>query len=275
MGFISLTEAPSEMSDPVFWFVFQKNNLLVETDGEKNVVPKASSLTDLGFKSARSLYLGTLNGSHCFAAEPDEKGNWPENANFMDLRMLHGMMSPDFLQAAVTAIQVLNWDETFQFCGRCGTPTENKPDERAKVCPACGLMNFPRLAPAIMAAVIRDDRILLANGRGFPSNFFSVLAGFVEPGETLEECVEREVCEEVGITVQNIRYFGSQPWPFPNSLMIAFTMEHKSGEIHVDSEEINSAGWFSEDAMPFRPDARISISGRLIDWFENRNSGHC
>ena len=119
-----------------------------------------------------------------------------------------------------------------------------------------------------MAAVIKDDQILLANGRGFPPDFFSVLAGFVEPGETLEECLAREVREEVGLEVKNMHYFNSQSWPFPNSLMIAFSAEYQSGEIKVDGEEIREAGWFRANQLPFRPDSRISIAGRLIDWFE-------
>ena len=232
MGFLSSPAPPKKVTEPAYWFGFQGNNLLVETRDEATVVPRVRNLEEASFIPARSIYLGRLNGSHCYAAELPA-GRGPESAAFMDLRLLHGMMSPDFLKAAVTAIQVLHWDQTFQYCGRCGTPTEDKPGERAKVCPACGLVNFPRLSPAIMAAVVKGDQILLANGCGFPADFFSVLAGFVEPGETLEDCVRREVREEVGIEVQNIRYFGSQPWPFPDSLMIAFTAEYKNGEIRA------------------------------------------
>lgn len=269
MGFIASPTPPSEISSPAYWFCFQRNNLFVKTVDARIIVPAASSLGELGFGQLRTVYLGRLEGLDCFAAEVPENQACPESTDFMDLRMLHSLMDPDFLTAAVTAIQVLAWDQTFQYCGRCGTPTENQPGERAKLCPACGLINFPRLAPAIMAAVIKDDEILLANGRGFPPGFYSVLAGFVEPGETLEECFAREVREEVGIEVENIRYFGSQPWPFPNSLMIAFSADHKSGEIRVDGNEIKAAGWYRAGNLPSRPDARISISGRLIDWFEN------
>ncbi len=270
MGFISSVIPKTDITEPAYWFVFQHNNLLVEVVGDETVVPKVQGTEELGIEPIRSQYVGRLNGSHCYAAELSATAPWPESASLVDLRKLHSIMDPDFLKAAVTAIQVIHWDQTFQYCGRCGTPTEGKEGERAKICPACGLMNFPRLSPAIMAAVVKGDQLLLANGRGFPSSFFSVLAGFVEPGETLEECVAREVKEEVGIAVQNIRYFGSQPWPFPNSLMIAFTAEYHRGEIHVDGEEINTADWFSADSLPFRPDAKISISGQLIDWFENQ-----
>jgi len=269
MGFISLVNPPTDRIDPAYWFGFQNYNLLVQNIDGKTVVPLTMEVEEIGFKPACTHYLGQLNGSHCYAAELPLNAPWPESANFIDLRKLHGMMDSDFLKAAVNAIQIVTWDQTFQYCGRCGAPTENKPGERAKTCPDCGLINFPRLAPAIMAAVVKDNQILLANGPGFPSNFFSVLAGFVEPGETLEECLAREVLEEVGIEVKNIRYFNSQPWPFPHSLMIAFTAEYLSGDIKVDGKEIKSADWFSADQLPFRPDSRISIAGRLIDWFED------
>jgi len=274
MGFIASPTPPDTIVSPVYWFCFQKNNLLVETLNNRIVAPAAASANDLGLDPLVEIYLGRMDGRDCFAAELPADWAWPDSLTFMDLRMLHGMMDPDFLKAAVTAIQVLAWDQTFRYCGRCGTPTQNQPLERAKICPACGLVNFPRLAPAIMAAVIRDNEILLANGRGFPSRFFSVLAGFVEPGETLEECFEREVREEVGLEIQNIRYFGSQPWPFPNSLMVAFSAEYRSGDIRVDGTEIKSADWFKAGNLPPRPDARISISGRLIDWFENTAGGN-
>jgi NAD+ diphosphatase len=268
MSFVPSSTPPADRTEPAYWFVFRQYDLLVETVQSETVVPRSGNLAELGFEPVRPVYLGRLNDCHCYAAELPPSATWNEPVSLVDLRRLHGLMAPEFLQAAVTGIQLLSWDQTFRYCGRCGTPTEDKEDERAKVCPACGLVNFPRLSPAIMAAVIRGDRILLANGHGFPSGFFSVLAGFVEPGETLEECVVREVKEEVGIDVHNIRYFGSQPWPFPNSLMIAFTAEYRRGEIRVDGSEITAADWFSADQLPSRPDARISISGQLIEWFE-------
>jgi NAD+ diphosphatase len=271
MSFISMIHPPTDRVEPAYWFGFQNYNLLVQNIDGKTVVPLTIEVEEIGFKPVRTQYLGQLNGSDCYSAELPLNAPWPESANFIDLRSLHGVLDADFLKAAVNAIQILNWDQTFQYCGRCGTPTEDKTGERAKSCPECGLMNFPRLSPAIMAAIIKDGQILLANGRGFPANFFSVLAGFAEPGETLEECLAREVREEVGLEVKNIRYFGSQPWPFPHSLMIAFTAEYLSGEIKVDGEEIKSAAWFSADELPFRPDSKISISGQLIDWFETRS----
>ena len=124
--------------------------------------------------------------------------------------------------------------------------------------------------PAVIVAVIKGNQILLAHSKRFPAKFYSVLAGFVEPGETLEECIHREILEEVGVTVKNIRYFGSQPWPFPNSLMVAFTADYAGGKISIDGNEIMDAGWFTADNLPPIP-AKISIARRLIDWFVEKH----
>ena len=183
---------------------------------------------------------------------------------FETLRPLWSMLDEDTWAVAGRAVQIVEWDRTHRFCGRCGGPTELAPDERARRCPACGLSAFPRVAPAVIVCVTHEDRILLARGTRFPGVMYSVLAGFVEPGESLEECVAREIEEEVGIRVADIRYFGSQPWPFPHSLMIGFTASYAGGEIAIDPVEIMDAQWFTRDALPPLP-PRISIARHLID----------
>jgi NAD+ diphosphatase len=142
----------------------------------------------------------------------------------------------------------------------------DKADERAKVCTACGWVVFPRMSPAVIVAVTRGERILLARSPRFPEKFYSVLAGFVEPGESLEECVQREVKEEVGLELKHIRYVGSQPWPFPNSLMIGFTADYAGGEMTIDGLEIVEADWFRADDLPRIP-PRPTIARQLIDGF--------
>ena len=132
------------------------------------------------------------------------------------------------------------------------------------------MKHFPRLAPAVIVAVTKGDKILLAHSSEWRGKLYSVLAGFVEPGETFEECVEREIMEEVGIKVKNIRYFGSRPWPFPHSLMVGFTAEYESGEITIDQVEITDAQWFTSDNLPLVP-GKISIARQLIDWFVETN----
>ena len=189
----------------------------------------------------------------------------------MGLRALFGLIDEDLVWAAGTANQMIHWHQTHRYCGKCGHPTKTKPDERAKICPKCGLINYPRISPAVIVAVLKDNAILLARSHRFPLPFYSVLAGFVEPGETLEECVQRELMEEVGILVKNIRYFGSQPWPFPNSLMVAFTAQYADGEIRVDKSELLDAGWYTVQDLPLLPSS-LSIARQLITWFVENHS---
>ncbi len=258
--------APTVEPASALWFIFNKGRLLVKITDDACSVPDTSHLTQ--FKSAiiHKQYLGTLNECPCFAAEfagmPAPDTEWA----FKDLRGLFGKMEEDLIWVAGRANQLVNWSQTHRYCGRCGKPTEDKTNERAKICAECGLLNYPRLSPAIIVAVLKNDRILLGRNKRFKLPFYSVLAGFVEPGESLEACVKREIREEVGITVKNIRYFGSQPWPFPDSLMIAFVADYASGEICLDGSEIIDAEWFAKDNLPQIP-PKISIARQLIDWF--------
>ena len=165
----------------------------------------------------------------------------------------------------------MDWDRDDQYCSRCGTKNERRSEERAKQCPACGSVSFPRISPAVIVLVERDGKALLARSGRFPEGLFSTIAGFVEPGETLEDAVRREVREETGIDVKNIRYFGSQPWPFPDSLMVGFTAEYAGGEITVDDNEILDARWFGAENLPEIP-GKVSIARALIDWFLRKQS---
>jgi NAD+ diphosphatase len=214
----------------------------------------------------RQQYLGLLNGRHCYSAELPDEAHSPEGWTFQGLRRVYGLLNEEIFWTAGRAIQVAAWDRDHQFCGRCATPTQMLPNERAKICPNCGLHSYPRISPAIIVLIEREDKILLARSHRHPPDRFSVLAGFVEPGETLEEATAREIYEEVGIRVKNIRYFGSQPWPFPNSLMIAFTCEYAGGDIVLEEAEMAEAGWFTADNLPKIPPT-LSISRQLIDWF--------
>ncbi|MBP7096542.1 MAG: NAD(+) diphosphatase [Spirochaetia bacterium] len=166
---------------------------------------------------------------------------------------------------AARALALANWRAATRFCGRCGSPNGDKADESARLCPACGALQYPRLSPAVLALVRKGDRILLArNARSPVAGMQSILAGFVEPGETFEDCVVREVREEVGIEVANARYAGSQPWPFPDSLMVGFECDWVSGELAPDGVEIVEAGWYGPDAHPLLPGPG-SLSRRLVE----------
>jgi len=164
---------------------------------------------------------------------------------------------------AARAAQVLEWDRTHRFCGVCGTPTERVAHERARRCPACSHVAYPRVTPAMMVLVWRPGEVLLARAPHFTKGVYSALAGFVEAGETLEQCVERETAEEVGLRVAELRYYGSQSWPFPHSLMVAFTARWAGGDIVPQEGEIEDARWYRLDALPSIP-PRFSISGHLI-----------
>jgi NAD+ diphosphatase len=165
------------------------------------------------------------------------------------------------------AFHLADWDRRTQFCGTCASPMERSSREIAKTCPSCGTTSYPQIAPAVIMAVVKDGKLLMANSRRHTGPIYSVLAGFVEAGETLEHAVSREVHEESGVLVRNIEYFSSQPWPFPNSLMIAFTAEWASGELTRDDEEIADIGWFTPAEIPSRIPSSYSVARRLIEWF--------
>lgn len=266
--FISAIEPPAgnEAPDHAFWFVFRGSDILVVEDAavETDGIPLLPDLAELAIEAVRRNYLGALTGHHCYAIETAPDAEPPPGAVFRNLRALYGRVPDDLFALAGRAAQIVEWDRAHQFCGRCGTPTEYSPGERAKRCPACGQLSFPRLSPAIIVLVEREDEVLLARGTGFPAGMYSTLAGFVEPGESLEEAVHREIYEESGIILKNLRYFGSQPWPFPHSLMIGFTAQHAGGEIVIDPAEIADARWFTVETLPRVPQ-KLSIARRLID----------
>ena len=268
MSFVPGVVTSSKETEPAWWFVFRNDKLLIELNGKAVAIPCATHLESLNLKPIRKQYLGTLDGRPCYSAELAANASAPEGMAFQELRRLLGLLEENLSGLSGRAIQIMNWDQAHQYCGRCGTSTQSKLNERAKVCPQCGLINFPRISPAIIVAIIKDNQILLSRAHRFPPGLYSVIAGFVDPGETLEECVRREVKEEVGIEVGNICYFGSQPWPFPNSLMVAFTADYAGGKITIGETEIADAGWFTANNLPPIPD-RVSISRRLIDWFVN------
>ena len=271
--FISGIVPPEERSEPAWWFVFQENKLLVNQEPSSVSLPFLMDFGELGLTPLSEHYMGRLDHQPCYAVEVAEGTIPPAGMTFEGLRQVYGRLDEDLFWVAARAVQIVDWDKTHQHCGRCGTPLRTKTTERAKECPQCGQLHFPRLAPAIIVLVERGDQLLLARSRHFMPGMYSVLAGFVEPGESLEEAVVREVKEEVGIDVKDIRYFSSQPWPFPHSLMIGFTATYDVGEISINDEEIEDAGWFTADNLPRIP-GRISIARKLIDWFIDKQGGH-
>ena len=269
--FVSAIEPPSERSGVAWWFLFRDDRLLVSENDDTISVPLLSDLDDLGVTVSRVHYLGRLGDHDCFTAELAPDFPLPEGTALHGVRGLYARLSDELFSLAGRAVQILTWDRTHQFCGQCGTPTRLVPGERARACPHCGLTAYPRLSPAVIVLITRGDEVLLARGLRFPGNFYSTPAGFVEPGESLEQTVERELAEELSIKVRDIRYFGSQPWPYPHQLMIGFTCTWESGEIVVDPTELADARWFTRDNLPNMPPP-LSIARRLINSYIHASS---
>jgi NAD+ diphosphatase len=245
----------------------------VAEDGAPATPPRALDAGELGVAPVRTQYLGALDGVACLSGELRPDAEAPPGMAFATLRSLHGRLSDDHYAVAGRAAQVVEWDRSHQFCGRCGGATLSVPGQRAKRCTVCGHLVFPRLSPAVITLVERGEEVLLARGTNRPQGIWSVIAGFVDPGESLEEAVVREIREEVGIEVDAVRYFGSQPWPYPHSLMVGFTARHAGGELRVDDDEIAEAGWFRAGALPRIPPP-LSIARTLIDdWAERTLRG--
>ena len=253
-------------SSPSFWFIFQNEKLLVDSTGNDLNTISTSPPEQLGLMPIFSQFLGQYGTTSCFVAEVGESPAPPSTRQFKGLRSLFGAVDDDLFTLAGRAMQVLHWHKEHQFCGKCGTRMENRETELAKICPACCFVSFPRLSPAVIMSIIREDHILLARSPRFSPGMYSTLAGFVEPGETLEEAVKREVREEVNIRIGNISYVASQPWPFPHSIMIGFSADYVDGEIEIDDHEIEDAQWYSVRNLPILP-SKITIARLLIDNF--------
>lgn len=216
------------------------------------------------------LVLGTLDNTPCFTRVlgPDEPP--PQGLTVLGLRQLYGAISDLDFNIASRALGLTAWDRDHRFCGRCGAPTLRSETERVRTCPDCQHAAYPRLSPAVIVRIERDGKILLARNARTRMPFYSVLAGFVEVGESLEEAVAREVREEAGIELRDIRYFGSQPWPLTGSIMIGFVATWASGELVADETEILDADWFAPDALPPLP-GKLSIARELVDDFVARS----
>jgi len=261
----SISPSAPQDSD-AWWFIYSGYRLLVKTSNDADAIPLTTAPEILGISIGRRLCIGMLRGKDCYAAEASIQECISAGFHFAELRSLFSRLEDGFFEVAMLGVHLVEWDKNYRFCCRCRAELKAREDIRAKECPGCGRLEFPRLSPAIIVLIEKGDALLLARSPRFAGEFFSVLAGFVEPGESLEEAVHREVLEETGVRVKNVKYFGSQPWPFPDSLMIGFTAQYESGEIRIDGEEIIEAGWFKAENLPKIP-GKLSIARQLIDSF--------
>src|SRR2546426_11340978 len=261
-GFEPAFTAPPELAADAVCFVGREDKILV-APGEPPTLPTFADLTRLSIDGARH-YLGRLEGIDCIAiriaADTPEPAGW----QWRGLRTLFLQVSDPLLALAGRAFQIVEWDRSHQFCGRCGTATCDKVGERAKECPACGYVVYPRVSPAMMVLVTRGQELLLARANRFPQAMYSALAGFVEPGESIEDCIHREVREEVGVEVDRLQYVASQSWPFPHSLMIAYTAEYAGGGMRPSRDQTVHAGRVPDRAVP-PPPRPAGTSRHLID----------
>ena len=279
---------PPSLSGRPLWFVVRGGGLVIARaaaaddprpgragagpgPGPEVVLPDGATVAAMGLDPATAHFLGTLGGEHVLALDAGEAA-LPPGHEAAGLRQLWGRLDEARFAVAGRAVQVIGWAEAHRYCGRCATPTVRDPAERCLRCPRCELSSYPRISPTIITLVRRGDQALLARSARFPRAFYSTLAGFVEVGESLEQTLHREVREEVGVEVENVRYFGSQPWPFPHSLMIGFFADHAGGEIRIDGQEIADARWFDARELPEVP-PRISIARRLIDTWVGEVTG--
>ena len=242
-------------SNDAYYFAFNENRELYLEN--KKLITEVNEL-DINF----SLFIGKYKNKDCFVV----------NANFkegFDLREVYEF-DKDLYLMGTKAVLVNDWYISHQFCGRCGTQTQVDEKDMMLKCPSCGQVHYPRIAPAIIVAIRNEDKLLMAKHSYHDNIRYALIAGFVEPGESIEEAVHREVKEEVGIKIKNLKYQKSQSWPFPNSLMLGFEAEYDSGDIKVDGDEILKAKWFKKDEI-IRYDSDISISDWLIQKFIDEN----
>lgn len=253
---------PVEQADPRT-FAFRGNELLIRE--QDAALPEAHALSRLPIEAANVFPVGLLDGLYCRAAWVPNETQAPDGHIFKGMRSLFGRLDETTLAIAGRAFQIADWARTHQFCGACGQPMSRARGERAMKC-ACGHLAYPRISPAMMTLVTRGDSILLARNVAIPAGGrMSALAGFLEPGESVEDAIHREVREEVGLEVKDLRYFASQSWPYPHSLMLAFTAEYSGGDIVVDPNEIAEARWFGPgDKLP-ELSPHQSISRALIE----------
>lgn len=253
-------------------YIFHKDRLLLRKDSEGRYhVPYESELPDELLKQRLSHEVLLPNGSTIRATDIDHEIPEDDTQRMVGLRASFDDLPLNEYKAAGKAFQIIWWDRHSHFCPVCGTPTE-KQTPIMKKCPACGYEIYPPISTAIIVLIRRgEDEVLLVHARNFRGTFYGLVAGFLEPGETLEQCVEREVREETGLRVRNITYFDSQPWPYPSGLMVGFTAEYAGGTIKLQDDELSAGAFYHRDHLPELPQ-KLSIARRLIDHWLNERS---
>ncbi len=251
---------------PLYWYVFYNDQLLLQKKADGYVIPfmDKSPVETHGRVSLQQM-VEMQDGTMAMVVATAEPLVETDVYRPMGLRASYDHIDRCFYDQAGKAYEIIYLDQHSRFCPVCGTPTEQKGPIMKK-CPECGNEMFPAVSPAILVLIRKGEEILLVHARNFRGTFHGLVAGFLETGETLEQCVEREVREETGLTIRNITYFGNQPWPYPSNLMIGFIADYVSGEIKLQDEELSSGSFFSKDNLPEIP-RKLSLARKMIDWW--------
>lgn len=258
-------EVSIEELEHALYFIYYDKKIFVKQIGETLQMPTKEECGQIVANLKSSYYLGEIEGRSCICGKLEEAGELESSFDLVALNDEIWERDEQLYFIAIKAMQLMGWDENTQYCGRCGNKFERKKDERAKYCSKCGRIEYPRISPAVIVGVTRGDDLLLAHNAHFKEGLYSIIAGFVEQGETLEQAVKREVYEEVGIKVKNIKYVSSKPWSLSDSLMLGFTAEYESGEIQVDGEELTDAGWYNQTHLPPRLPMPITTARQIIN----------
>ena len=251
------------------WFIFCKGDLMLEHRPDGTYSIPLSEEAPVEVKPWTTIHTITpfADGTavRTFAVDSPIVGH--PRYEMCGLRASYAKLSSDLYQKAGKCQEILYWDQNTKYCGVCGAPMKLHT-EISKRCTECGKEVWPQLATAIIVLIHRGEEVLLVHARNFRGDFYGLVAGFVETGESLEEAVVREVREETSLEISNLRYFGSQPWPYPCGLMVGFHADYASGDIHLQRSELSAGGWFRKDNLPHIPE-KLSIARRLIDsWLE-------
>ena len=249
------------------WFIIQNDGLVLGKI--TNETPSNDELARLEPTYLRQFKLGLFNNTEHFCAEIDSDVSIPDSLHVLPLRNALSLFNKEGYGLIVKAYSIIQWDKNHQFCSRCGSVTFPQAKVFERRCSSCGLAFYPRISPSIIVLIKKKDHLLMARSPHFPAGVYGLIAGFVDVGESAEEAVKREVLEEVGLRIKNLTYVDSQAWPFPDSLMMAFTADYASGEIVIQRDEIEAAGWYKYDNLPGLPSVAISIGSKLINDFVN------
>lgn len=254
-----------------WWVIFYKDPLLLEKKEDGTFSLPCKDISPIDMKEETVIHtITTLEGKLCWSFSLSSPVENSEQYIMTGLRASYDYLPLSHYQTAGKAYEILHWDRNSRFCSACGTPMEQK-EPIMKRCPHCGREVYPAISTAVLVLVRKEDSLLLVHARNFKGTFNSLVAGFLETGETLEECVAREVKEETGIDVKNITYFGNQPWPYPSGLMVGFIADYAGGEIKLQDEELSSGAFYTRDNLPELP-RKLSLARKMIDWWMERQS---